>query len=60
MDTLNIADDKSSVDVYFDKVLEKASTEAFIGNLLLRHMCQLVCNAHAITAVQVKAIFYQV
>ena len=25
---------------------------AYIGGLLLRHICQLVCNAHAITRIQ--------
>ena len=38
---------------------EKNSREIFIGNLLLRHMCQLVCNAHAITAVQVSLRYSQ-
>lgn len=26
----------------------------YIGGLLLRHICQLVCNAHAITKIQVS------
>jgi len=32
---------------------EISQTEAQIGGLLLRHILQLVCNAHAITDIQV-------
>ena len=28
----------------------------FVGGLLLRHICQLVCNAHAITDLQLSSL----
>jgi hypothetical protein len=31
---------------------EKNAARTYIGSLLLRHICQLVCNAHAITEIE--------
>ena len=35
------------------KMLDADDTELYIGSLLLRHIQQLICNAHAITEIQV-------
>jgi hypothetical protein len=34
-------------------ISERTDEESCIGGLLLRHILQLVCNAHAITELQV-------
>ena len=61
-DKLTIIREEMGFSVSEEDVLDSESlhdnrdTRLFIGSLLTRHICQLVCNAHAITEVQVHAV----
>ncbi|XP_052802210.1 SET and MYND domain-containing protein 4-like [Mya arenaria] len=46
--------DTSIAGVITDKPEDERDVELYIGKLLLRHILQLVCNAHAITEIQVS------
>ena len=48
--------DVTASDIQEVTSLTKAEVMQYVGQLLMRHMCQLVCNAHAIGATEARAV----
>jgi len=57
-----VSTDESTIDSPCDRCDEDleahTDTETYIGEILLRHILQLICNAHAITELQVSCQFF--